>query len=199
MSKHPKSEIGLLAPEILRPAIRMAFVKLDPRRLMRNPVIFATALVALVTTTLVALHRGEPGSYVSLQIALWLWATVLFANFAEAVAEGRGKARADTFRATKATALAKVLLHAEDRTLYEPQDVSLLEPGTMILVEAGDIVPTDGEVVEGIASVDESAITGVSAGDPRIRWRSLQPDRRHAAGFGLAGGAGDRAAGRDLP
>jgi K+-transporting ATPase ATPase B chain len=167
MSKHPKSEIGLLAPEIIWPAIRMAFVKLDPRRLMRNPVILATGLVALVTTVLVGLHWGEAGSFVSLQIALWLWATVLFANFAEAVAEGRGKARADAFRATKATALAKVLLMPENRALYEMQDVSLLEPGSLILVEAGDIVPTDGEVIEGIASVDESAITGESA--PVIR------------------------------
>ena len=148
MSKHAKSEIGLLAPEIIWPAIRMAFVKLNPRRLLRNPVIFATGLVALATTALVVRHWGEAGSFVSLQIALWLWATVLFANFAEAVAEGRGKARADAFRATKTDALAKVLLHADNRDLFELQDVSQLEPGSLILVEAGDIVPIDGEAIQ---------------------------------------------------
>lgn len=167
MSKHPPTEFGLFAPEIIRPALRAAVLKLDPRRLARNPVIFATALVALVTTLLVVLHWGEPGSFVSLQIALWLWATVLFANFAEAVAEGRGKARADAFRSTKSTARAKLLLNENDRTLYEMEDVDALEPGAVILVEAGDIVPTDGEVIEGVASVDESAITGESA--PVIR------------------------------
>ena len=167
MSKHPKSEICLFAPEILRPAVGAALRKLDPRKLARNPVIFATALVALVTTTLVLLRWGEPGSAVSLQIALWLWATVLFANFAEAIAEGRGKARADAFRATKSTARAKLLLNEGNRELYELEDVDSLEIGAVILVEAGDIVPTDGEVIEGVASVDESAITGESA--PVIR------------------------------
>ena len=167
MSKHPKSEIGLFAPEILRPAVGAALRKLDPRKLARNPVIFATALVALVTTILVLLRWGEAGSAVSLQIALWLWATVLFANFAEAIAEGRGKARADAFRATKSTARAKLLLNEGNRELYELEDVDSLEIGAVILVEAGDIVPTDGEVIEGVASVDESAITGESA--PVIR------------------------------
>ena len=167
MSKHPRSEIGLFAPEIVRPAIGGAFAKLDPRRLARNPVIFATALVALVTTVLVLLRWGEPGSFVSLQIALWLWATVLFANFAEALAEGRGKARADAFRATRSHAKARTLLDPSRRDLFELQDVDQLEPGELILVEAGDIVPTDGEVIEGVASVDESAITGESA--PVIR------------------------------
>ena len=153
MSKHPRSEIGLFAPEIVRPAIGGAFAKLDPRRLARNPVIFATALVALVTTALVLLRWGEPGSFVSLQIALWLWATVLFANFAEALAEGRGKARADAFRATRSHAKARTLLDPSRRDLFELQDVDQLEPGELILVEAGDIVPTDGEVIEGVASV----------------------------------------------
>ncbi|MFC0341173.1 potassium-transporting ATPase subunit KdpB [Paracoccus niistensis] len=167
MSKHEKAEIGLFAPEILRPAAAAAFRKLDPRSLAHNPVIFATGLVALVTTLLVAVHWGEPGSGVALQIALWLWATVLFANFAEAVAEGRGKARADAFRATRSTAKARTLLDPARRDLFELQDVDQLEVGEVILVEAGDIVPTDGEVIEGVASVDESAITGESA--PVIR------------------------------
>lgn len=167
MSKHEKSETGLFAPEILKPAIVAAFRKLNPRSLARNPVIFATGLVALVTTALALAKWGQPGTALSLQIALWLWATVLFANFAEAVAEGRGKARADAFRATRSTAKAKALLDPARRDLFELQDIDLIEPGELILVEAGDIVPTDGEVVEGVASVDESAITGESA--PVIR------------------------------
>ncbi|MFI0397097.1 potassium-transporting ATPase subunit KdpB [Paracoccus jiaweipingae] len=167
MSKHAKPETGLFAPEILRPAAIAAIGKLNPRKLVRNPVIFATAMVAAVTTVLAVLHWGEPGRGVTLQIVLWLWATVLFANFAEAVAEGRGKARADAFRATKSTAQAKLLLSAGNREIYDMRDVCDLEPGEVILVEAGDIVPTDGEVIEGVASVDESAITGESA--PVIR------------------------------
>lgn len=165
MSRNP--ELSLFAPELVRPAILNAFAKLDPRRLVRNPVIFATAMVAAVTTLLVLVHWGEAGTGVSVQITLWLWATVLFANFAEAIAEGRGKARADAFRATKSTAKAKLLLHEDNRELYELTDVDLLEIGSVILVEAGDIVPTDGEVTQGVASVDESAITGESA--PVIR------------------------------
>ncbi len=167
MTKHEKSEIGLFAPEIIRPAIVAAFRKLNPRSLARNPVIFATGLVALITTILALAKWGQPGTFLSLQIALWLWATVLFANFAEAVAEGRGKARADAFRATRSTAKAKVLLDPARRDLFEMQDIDTIESGEVILVEAGDIVPTDGEIVEGVASVDESAITGESA--PVIR------------------------------
>ncbi len=167
MSKHEKSEIGLLAPEILRPAIIAAFRKVNPRSLARNPVIFATGLVALVTTLLVLFRWGQPGTFVSLQIALWLWATLLFANFAEAVAEGRGKARADAFRATRSTAKAKLLANPAKRDVFELRDIDTIEPGQHILVEAGDVVPTDGEVIEGVASVDESAITGESA--PVIR------------------------------
>lgn len=168
MSKHVSSEIGLFAPEILRPAALQAVLKLDPRGLVRNPVIFSTALVALVTSVLAArdLVTGAP-ALVGVEIAVWLWFTVLFANFAEAVAEGRGKARADAFRATRSTARAKMLIDRENRDLFHYKDVDALDPGDVILVVAGDIVPTDGEVVEGVASVDESAITGESA--PVIR------------------------------
>lgn len=163
--KDPSSSLGLFAPEILGPAVRQAFRKLDPRSLARNPVIFSTALVSLVATVL-ALREvlaGGPNAAIGLQIALWLWFTVLFANFAEAVAEGRGKARADAFRATKSSASAKVLVDAGNRASYSLRDIQTVEIGQLILVEAGDTIPTDGEVVEGAASVDESAITGESA------------------------------------
>ncbi len=169
MSKHAPAEIGLFAPEIVRPALLQSVLKLNPKGLARNPVIFSTALVSLVATILVVREAiiGGPTFWIGLQIAVWLWFTVLFANFAEAVAEGRGKARADAFRATKTNATAKLILNPPDRSLWEPQDVETLEPGDVILVEAGDIIPTDGEVIEGAASVNEAAITGESA--PVIR------------------------------
>ncbi|KAA5598167.1 potassium-transporting ATPase subunit KdpB [Blastochloris sulfoviridis] len=167
MSKHPPADIALLAPAILGPAAIQAFRKLDPRSLARNPVIFTTAVVSALATILVAREAmtGGPALWIGLQITAWLWITVLFANFAEAVAEGRGKARADSFRATRTTTGAKVLLGVGD--LYEFKDAELLEPGDLVLVEAGETIPTDGEVIEGIASIDESAITGESA--PVIR------------------------------
>ncbi len=169
MSKHAPAELGLFAPAILRPALIQAFRKLDPRGLARNPVIFATALVSVLATVLAVREglTGGPTFRIGLQIAVWLWFTVLFANFAEAVAEGRGKARADAFRATRSTASARVLIDPENRELFELKDVDLVEPGEFILVEAGDVIPTDGEVVEGAASVNEAAITGESA--PVIR------------------------------
>lgn len=169
MSRHSSVEIGLFAPEILKPAVGQAFLKLDPRGLARNPVIFATALVSLFATILVVREAliGGPTFWIGFQIALWLWFTVLFANFAEAVAEGRGKARADAFRATKSTAKARVLLDPDDREVWEMTDLELVEPGEAILVQAGDLIPTDGEIIAGAASVNESAITGESA--PVIR------------------------------
>ena len=169
MSKNATVEIGLFAPEILGPAVKQAFLKLNPKGLARNPVIFSTALVSVFATILVVREglNGGPTFWVGLQIAIWLWFTVLFANFAEAVAEGRGKARADSFRASKSSAKAKLLLDPSDRVVYEMKDVELIEVGEAILVTAGDIIPTDGEVIEGVASVNESAITGESA--PVIR------------------------------
>ena len=171
MSKQPTltREIGLFEPTILMAAAGQAFTKLNPRGLMRNPVIFVTALVSLFTTILAVRDGivGAPSFAIGAQIAVWLWFTVLFANFAEAIAEGRGKARADAFRATKASARAKVLIDPKDHELFEWQDLDDIEVGEVIVVSAGDIVPTDGEVIDGIASVDESAITGESA--PVIR------------------------------
>ena len=169
MTKTSSPEIGLFAPSILKPAFGQAFAKLNPVGLARNPVIFATALVSVLATVLVV-RDGMTGAAtfgVGLQIAIWLWFTVLFANFAEAVAEGRGKARADAFRATKSTAKARVLANIKDRDRFEMRDIDQVEPGTLILVLAGDIIPTDGEIVEGAASVNEAAITGESA--PVIR------------------------------
>lgn len=169
MSKHSKSEIGLFSPAILMPALWQTLTKLDPRHLVRNPVIFATATVSALATVLVlreALTAG-PAVSIGLQITVWLWFTVLFANFAEALAEGRGKARADSFRATKSAVTAKVLKDAADRSSFTLENADFLQPGKVILVEAGDVIPTDGEIVEGVASVNESAITGESA--PVIR------------------------------
>jgi K+-transporting ATPase ATPase B chain len=169
MSKSSTAEIGLFEPVILKAAAIQAFAKLDPRGLVRNPVIFVTALVSVLATILAAreVAGAGPNGFIAVQIALWLWFTVLFANFAEAVAEGRGKARADAFRATKTSALAKVLVEATRRDLWQGKPLDEVAVDDVILVEAGDTIPTDGEVIDGVASVDESAITGESA--PVIR------------------------------
>ena len=162
----PTASLRDLAPA----ALRQTFVKLDPRGLARNPVIFTTAVVALMTTILALrdIASGTIGGWPALHISLWLWLCVLFANFAEALAEGRGKARADTLRATKSKGYVKRLegpQTAFDVALLTPIDE--LQAGQFVLVEAGDIIPTDGEAVRGVASVNESAITGESA--PVIR------------------------------
>ena len=169
MSKSSTAEIGLFDAKILQAAAIQAFAKLDPRSLVRNPVIFVTALVSVLATILAAREVTAAGAnaFIAVQIALWLWFTVLFANFAEAVAEGRGKARADAFRATKASVRARVLVEAARRDLWHFKDMDDVEVDDLILVEAGDTIPTDGEVIDGVASVDESAITGESA--PVIR------------------------------
>ena len=153
---------------ILLPAIGGAFRKLNPRTLARNPVMFVVAVVSALTTVLflkdVATGGGDLGF--SFQIILWLWFTVLFANFAEAVAEGRGKAQADSLRRARTETQAK-LLTGEDRTKYKMVPGTSLKVGDVVIVEAGDIIPSDGEVIEGVASVNEAAITGESA--PVIR------------------------------
>jgi K+-transporting ATPase ATPase B chain len=153
--------------KILSEAAISATKKFDPRALWRNPVIFATALVAALSTVLFLRDfAGGTGSGFSGQISLWLWITVWFANFAEAVAEGRGKAQAEALRRAKTDLKAKRLASRETK-IYENVQAFDLERGDEVLVEAGDYIPSDGEVVEGIASVDESAITGESA--PVIR------------------------------
>ncbi len=143
--------------------------KLDPRSLVKNPVIFVTATVSALVTVLFLrdLVTGQPALF-SGQIAVWLWFTVLFANFAEAIAEGRGRAQADALRrAREETRAKRILMPGENRDLWESVDASLLHTGDIVLVEAGDTIPGDGEVIEGVASVNEAAITGESA--PVIR------------------------------
>ena len=161
-------QASILDSRILVPATAAAFKKLNPRTLARNPVMFVVATVSVLTTVLfirdLVMDSGNLGF--SFQINLWLWFTVLFANFAEAVAEGRGKAQADSLRRTRTETQAK-LLTGDDRSQYKMVAGTSLKVNDVVLVEAGDIIPSDGEVVEGVASVNEAAITGESA--PVIR------------------------------
>jgi K+-transporting ATPase ATPase B chain len=159
---------SVLDSRILIPAIGAAFTKLNPRTLARNPVMFVVATVSVLTTILflrdVVTGGGDLGF--SFQINLWLWFTVLFANFAEGVAEGRGKAQADSLRKARSETQAKLLTNGST-TDYRMVPGTSLKVGDVVLVEAGDIIPSDGEVIEGVASVNEAAITGESA--PVIR------------------------------
>ncbi|MFT3942049.1 potassium-transporting ATPase subunit KdpB [Rhodopseudomonas sp.] len=159
----------LLDPKIVLPAIGTSLAKLDPRVMIKNPVMFVVEVVAALTTVLFVrdLVTGSADLWFTGQIILWLWVTVLFANFAEAVAEGRGKAQANTLRETRVGTVAKRLLMAGNTELYEGVVAEHLAVGDLVLVEAGDVIPGDGEVVEGVASVNEAAITGESA--PVIR------------------------------
>jgi K+-transporting ATPase ATPase B chain len=169
MSTNAKAQ-GLFDPNIIRVAALDALRKLDPRKLAKNPVIFVTEVVSVVVTAFFIrdciTHDGSP--LFSGQIAAWLWFTVLFANFAEAVAEGRGKAQADALRKTRSDTRAK--RYVDPKTLsdvIQPVNAVDLRVGDVVLVEAGDIIPGDGDIIEGVASVNESAITGESA--PVIR------------------------------
>ncbi|WP_105426509.1 potassium-transporting ATPase subunit KdpB [Neorhizobium tomejilense] len=159
---------SIMDTRILIPAAGDAFKKLNPRTLARNPVMFVVATVSVLTTVLFLrdLAAGNGNLGFSFQINLWLWFTVLFANFAEAVAEGRGKAQADSLRKARTETQAK-LLSGSDRTQYKMVAGTSLKVGDVVLVEPGDIIPSDGEVIEGVASVNEAAITGESA--PVIR------------------------------
>ncbi|HEX3765862.1 MAG TPA: potassium-transporting ATPase subunit KdpB [Kofleriaceae bacterium] len=170
MSKRTKPQISMFDPTIVRAAVKDSFRKLDPRVLYRNPVMFVVAIGSLLTTALVVrdLVAGADVAaplWFSVAITLWLWFTVLFANFAEAVAEGRGKAQADTLRKMRQETVARRVVAGK----HDPEVIpaSQLVKGDVVVIEAGQMIPGDGEVIEGIASVDESAITGESA--PVIR------------------------------
>jgi len=171
MSTKTAAATSLFDPAIIFPALRDAFIKLDPRQLMRNPVIFVTEIVAVLVTGLWVqeLVSGTGTPLFSGQIAIWLWFTVLFATFAEAVAEGRGKAQAESLKRAKSDLFAKRLKVPEDqsRTDFEVIPASSLRIGDIIYVETNDVIPGDGEIIDGVASVNESAITGESA--PVIR------------------------------
>ncbi len=169
-----KAQSSILDASILGPAVVGAFRKLDPRLQIKNPVMFVLEVVAALTTVLLIRDIVTGGGSVgfSFQIVLWLWFTLLFANFAEATAEGRGKAQAESLRRTRTETQAKVLGGAAaavggPRTGYKMMPGAGLKVGDVVLVEAGDIIPSDGEVIEGVASVNEAAITGESA--PVIR------------------------------
>ncbi len=160
----------LFDPPILRRAVVDSFRKLDPRRQLRNPVMF-TVFVGSILTTGLGFHAlaigGQESPAFIFGVSAWLWFTVLFANFAEAMAEGRGKAQADTLRATRRDVPAKKLAEPRYGASYSPVSASSLRKDDAVLVEAGELIASDGEVIEGVASVDESAITGESA--PVIR------------------------------
>ncbi len=155
-------------PALVKRAAIDALAKLDPRHLVRNPVIFVTAIVSALVTILFIrdLVTGGSASFTG-QLAVWLWFTVLFANFAEAIAEGRGRAQADALRRTRTETMAKRLSAADKRDNYTSVSALDLRPGNFVLVEAGDLIPGDGDVVQGVASVNEAAVTGESA--PVIR------------------------------
>lgn len=167
MARGKTSATTMLDPKIVVPAIGSAFMKLDPRKMIKNPIMFVLEVVTVLTSIIVLrdLATGGGNLLFTFQIVLWLWFTVLFANFAEAIAEGRGKAQADSLRVQRHETQAK-LMRGKDRN-YEQVPGTSLKVGDVVLVEAGDTIPSDGEVIEGIASVNEAAITGESA--PVIR------------------------------
>ena len=160
--------LALLNGAILRRAAIDAVLKLNPGHLIRNPVIFVTEVVSILVTILAVRDAvaGNPWGFQA-GVAAWLWLTVLFATFAEAVAEGRGKARAASLRAARGETIARWVPNPDDPAITAPRAASLLQRGDHVLVEAGEIIPSDGEIIQGIASVNESAVTGESA--PVIR------------------------------
>jgi K+-transporting ATPase ATPase B chain len=163
-------EIKLLNWSIIMPAIGDSFRKLNPRRQFHNPVMFVVLIGSLLTSVIfvrTCFIAGQESPWFILGISLWLWFTVLFANFAEAIAEGRGKAQAESLRKARKDVIAKKLNAPHSGSSFELTAASLLAKGDVVLVNAGEFIPVDGEVIEGVASVDESAITGESA--PVIR------------------------------
>jgi len=168
--QHSKTGKGMFDPALIKPAIVDSFKKLSPRTQWRNPVMFVVYVGSILTTALwlQALGgKGEAAPGFILAISLWLWFTVLFANFAEALAEGRSKAQAASLRSAKKNVVAKKLSGPSRSSGVTVVDGHSLKKGDIVLVEAGDVIPVDGEVIDGVASVDESAITGESA--PVIR------------------------------
>jgi K+-transporting ATPase ATPase B chain len=159
---------ALFDPKIVLPAIGSAFVKFNPRTLIKKPVMFVLEIVTALTTVILVRDLVTAGEHIGFefQVILWLWFTVLFANFSEAIAEGRGKAQADSLRRQRTGTQAK-LLSGPGHQNYKLVPSTSLEIGDVVLVEAGDTIPSDGEVIEGMASVNEAAITGESA--PVIR------------------------------
>lgn len=166
-SSHRLGTASLFQGDLVRQAAIDAIAKLSPRKLVRNPVMFVVEIVAGLTSVLLLRDVAAGGAHIGFtaQVVFWLWFTVLFANFAEALAEGRGKAQADALRRARSEAIAKLI--SGQGTGYEIVPASRLAVGDIVLVEANDLIPSDGEVIEGVASVDESAITGESA--PVIR------------------------------
>src|SRR5262245_48923071 len=161
---------SLFDPTIVKQAIVDSFRKLTPRRQLRNPVMFVVYVGSILTTLLWAqavTGRGEAPAWFIFWVSVWLWFTVLFANFAEAMAEGRGKAQAASLRKARRDLQAKQLARPERNALQAVVSATSLRRGDAVLVEAGDFIPADGTVIEGVASVNESAITGESA--PVIR------------------------------
>jgi K+-transporting ATPase ATPase B chain len=161
---------SLFDPPIVRRAIIDAFLKLDPRHQVKNPVMFVVEVGSVLTTLLflqALIGHGEAPAGFILAVSLWLWFTVVFANFAEAMAEGRGKAQADTLRRARRDVQAKKLARPQYGAPFTTVSAGTLRQGDVVVVEAGEFIPSDGEVIEGIASVNESAITGESA--PVIR------------------------------
>ncbi|WP_428560266.1 MAG: potassium-transporting ATPase subunit KdpB [Solidesulfovibrio sp. DCME] len=170
MSKHAHEKRPLFDPPLVKRAIVDSLRKLAPQKQLRNPVMFTVYVGSLLTTALAAQalagHGEAPAGFI-LAIAVWLWFTVLFANFAEAMAEGRGKAQADSLRQARRDIQAKKLAAPRREAAVGTVPSTSLKKGDLVLVEAGDFIPCDGEILEGVASVDESAITGESA--PVIR------------------------------
>jgi K+-transporting ATPase ATPase B chain len=161
---------ALFDPAIIGPAVVDSFKKLSPRRQVRNPVMFVVYVGSILTTRLwvqALVGQGEASAAFILAVAVWLWFTVLFANFAEAMAEGRGKAQAASLRKARRDIQAKKLDRPQRHAAFTTVSAATLRKGDVVLVEAGDFIPVDGTVIEGVASVNESAITGESA--PVIR------------------------------
>src|SRR5208282_3456639 len=161
---------SLVTKSIFKQALRDAFIKLLPQHQWKNPVMFVVYVGSILTTVLwfqALAGHGEASAGFILAVTLWLWFTVLFANFAEAIAEGRSKAQADALRSAKRDTTAKKLAEPKRTAAVTKVNATVLRKGDIYLVEAGDFIPADGTVIEGVASVDESAITGESA--PVIR------------------------------